>query len=1259
MVAVRWSLAETVLNYQRISGSGWALAGGYVLLSGGAKLLATGRSDSEDDGSIARAAVRAAFIENLIELSVEFLRGKYLLRGGTTEELAKTLPILQASQQGEILTHLLYPFLVAQTLPSALLSTAATGALLHHLYAGVLSRYADTFRLFQPTAEDIRAVFKPEFVQYFEREVIHQPIGEWSRGLAASLASGQLQGALRESLLKFNVLSDVFVTDRAVALNFLLPYYSLFPHLRWQVVDEWALHALRSAVGFDDELIARMLELPGNVLWRMLGADPKEMHSLVREASAQLERDVANRLDRAAARLALVKLAAESSWKTTLLSLAVWATSSVLPMVLDKLFGWTGLANPVHHGISAGIEHIRERQRRREEREREERLRQEGWYGRHVGVGEYSVGTAAVIEAQGLPFERHSRYDRSANLMMAEWLYHPNYRDETAGLSRQWRVIQEGWFGRHVGVGELSRGTRAVIHAWGLPFKSRSGLDLRKLLASMLSRSSRTRRIAQVAALAVLLSQIHYPGVIGYLNLQDRLREQQRVAISLQQPAPSGAIEWTLYTMGHHSYRSAVEDMPARALALFSEPGWTRDPIAAKQRLDIISGYLGRPVRSWSQLTPEERLRLTNVIPMFGYHPADVHWSYLADIHQHVVVPAGKREFQVRSVDEIRRLLKTNVQYSQMYGMSAMARYMNRLYLEDPVTAVALTILKPTAVDLSAHGFGTYQAVLSGEGFIPSWMEASIPFPWNEPGLPMAFGLDVSYPTVARHELMHILSAASVYDIPTQLEEIIMDIGQIRAGMDITRLVGSSGGVPVYTKREPAFLGVLDRTLSGHSSPIGWRELLWYYTRGQVGLARSRTIAQYLQMHEDAGRFIRAPRQDTTAARLHLGRTVMASRLALALQRVGLMSLPEHTVRWYQFLGGGDLPEEYRRAAAYTIAYYRKHGISNPVRVLAWEMQQVGWLHNVSYREIEPLLRRELQAAGVFELAERIRPDVSPIGFHPVAVIRDFWTIDFHTAYVRNVTSFLTGPQRPNVFENALEARRVNTLLYQYYGPRPGITDEMLRIGSEPATRVEGSRVINEGWLDPNTGKRIHVGTGERARGLRQIIRWLRLPFKLRSQYDRSANLLFSSRVYASLSEGARNLSGGWVRSVLDLPDRAVRRDRWQLLRQAVRLYGTELEGVRAGLRRGYSELRSDLAHLISRAVLEPRRVSVADPYRRRSVPADPAPGDVLNPRRPAAPAPHRPPRLTVRYRSVSSSRYERERLVAKKLGLDRVDIRR
>lgn len=490
---MRWSIAETVLNYQRVSGRGWLIAGSYVLLSGGAKLLATGRSDSDDGDSIAGAAAKAALIENLIELSAETLRGRYLLQGGSAEELSKTLPILQASQQGEILTHLFYPLMVANTLPSALISTTATGALLHHMYSGVLSRYADTFMLFEPTGEDILATFKPEFVRYFEREVAHQPIDEWARSVAESIGTGQLRGKLRETLLKFNVMSDVFMHERAVMFSFLLPYYSLFPGVRWQAIDELALQALRSVAGFDDELIERLMGLSDQVIWYLLGSEPREMSMLVGMVSQRLDRNLAERFERASTRLALLKLASESTLKTTLLSLAAWATSSVLPMVLDKLFGWTHLANPVHHAISAGMEHIRGRKRRREEHEREEKLRQEGWYGRHVGVGEHSVGTAATIEAHGLPFEHHSRYDPVANLLFSE-----RWFGALAGGSR---TLTEGWV-RSVldlpSAGRVSGRWELLRHAARLYGTELEGIrarlsqefrDLRAALSDLLSRA--------------------------------------------------------------------------------------------------------------------------------------------------------------------------------------------------------------------------------------------------------------------------------------------------------------------------------------------------------------------------------------------------------------------------------------------------------------------------------------------------------------------------------------------------------------------------------------------------------------------------------------------------------------------------------------------------------------------------------------------------------------------------------------------------
>jgi putative nucleotidyltransferase with HDIG domain len=122
------------------------------------------------------------------------------------------------------------------------------------------------------------------------------------------------------------------------------------------------------------------------------------------------------------------------------------------------------------------------------------RKQQEGWWDpitgefRHVGTGELSEALKKIIRLHNLPFKPRSRYDRMANVMFAGRLYRMGPADMASRLSRQWRVIQEGWFGRHVGVGERSPALRQIIRQFGLPYKSRSGFDiLRAILLAHVS----------------------------------------------------------------------------------------------------------------------------------------------------------------------------------------------------------------------------------------------------------------------------------------------------------------------------------------------------------------------------------------------------------------------------------------------------------------------------------------------------------------------------------------------------------------------------------------------------------------------------------------------------------------------------------------------------------------------------------------------------------------------------------------------------
>jgi putative nucleotidyltransferase with HDIG domain len=122
------------------------------------------------------------------------------------------------------------------------------------------------------------------------------------------------------------------------------------------------------------------------------------------------------------------------------------------------------------------------------------RKQQEGWWDpvtrqwRHVGTGELSEALKKIIRLHNLPFKPRSRYDRMANVLFAGRLYRMGPTDMASRLSRQWRVIQEGWFGRHVGVGERSPALRQIVRQFGLPYKSRSGFDiLRAILLAHVS----------------------------------------------------------------------------------------------------------------------------------------------------------------------------------------------------------------------------------------------------------------------------------------------------------------------------------------------------------------------------------------------------------------------------------------------------------------------------------------------------------------------------------------------------------------------------------------------------------------------------------------------------------------------------------------------------------------------------------------------------------------------------------------------------
>ena len=89
-------------------------------------------------------------------------------------------------------------------------------------------------------------------------------------------------------------------------------------------------------------------------------------------------------------------------------------------------------------------------------------------------------------------------------------------------------VIQEGWFGRHVGVGELSRGMKLVVQQHGWPYEPQSKLNL--LRTTMFARKTVQPKVKA----GIILSRARSVSTIRQLDRTSnwlRMRSQETAEI--------------------------------------------------------------------------------------------------------------------------------------------------------------------------------------------------------------------------------------------------------------------------------------------------------------------------------------------------------------------------------------------------------------------------------------------------------------------------------------------------------------------------------------------------------------------------------------------------------------------------------------------------------------------------------------------------------------------------------------------------------
>ena len=367
----RWSLAETVLNTTLLTGPWeWTGALGYAFGLGMIKARAAGRGDEDSQ----RSLLGMVIIEQLVESAADILRGKLILSPtDETEGAWKHLTAFRTLHQGEILAHLVYPMLVSEQLGTAIISTAATAALIHYQNVWNLNEIRRVLQVWQPTAAQMEQVYQRPLVEFMgmaAESAGYRGLDAWVRAVGTE---GMTRG--RVPLRMMAVMVDPLQRKAFLPLGLLRGTLQIGRNLGtlgewigssrwWQqhggTINEWGRSLFEWSVGYaagqpgvagvlDATEMAALRHYIGIDAYELMKLPTEEMYDQVMSAYRQLasmDKDFAERFLRTMRNIELGSLSSRATMIGIGLGITMMLTSSVLPALLDRIM--PGPANPIH-----------------------------------------------------------------------------------------------------------------------------------------------------------------------------------------------------------------------------------------------------------------------------------------------------------------------------------------------------------------------------------------------------------------------------------------------------------------------------------------------------------------------------------------------------------------------------------------------------------------------------------------------------------------------------------------------------------------------------------------------------------------------------------------------------------------------------------------------------------------------------------------------------------------------------------------------